>query len=460
MLDIKLIRERPDFVKGELAKRGVDPAEVDRLLEADQRRRKLQGEVDQLRADRKRRSREVGKLPPEERAAEIAKIRAEEAEEERQAAAIVTAERTVRNQHTHGPRMREHIAIQTKIPSVDKAVELARVEEQVDELSLTLPNIPRPYVVVGASEADNRVIKTEGTPIEFTSFKPLPHWELGEKLGIIDFDRGVKLSGTRFYVLSGAGARLQRALITWMLDVKIREQGYLEIIPPLMVSTETATSTGHLPKNADTMYHDAEDDFWFIPTAEVPLTSLHRDETLDESSLPIYMTAYTPCFRREKMSAGRDVRGIKRGHQFDKVEMVKLVRPETSDDEFHKMVNDASEICRRLKIPFRVVELCTADLSFASAVTYDLEMWAPGCGEWLEVSSVSNCTDFQARRAKIRFKSKGGKPELVHTLNGSGLALPRTMIAVLENYQNEDGSVTVPEVLRPYMGGVERISKS
>ena len=325
---------------------------------------------------------------------------------------------------------------------------------------LELPNIPRADVPVGASEADNRVIKTEGTPIEFTAFKPLPHWELGESLGIIDFDRGVKLSGTRFYVLSGAGARLQRALIAWMLDVKIREQGYLEIIPPLMVSTETATSTGHLPKNADTMYHDAEDDFWFIPTAEVPLTSLHRDETLDESSLPIYMTAYTPCFRREKMSAGRDVRGIKRGHQFDKVEMVKLVRPTTSDDEFLKMVSDAEEICRRLKIPYRVVALCTADLSFASAVTYDLELWAPGCGEWLEVSSISNCTDFQARRAKIRFKSKGGKPELVHTLNGSGLALPRTMIAVLENYQNEDGSVTVPEVLLPYMGGVERISKS
>ncbi len=267
----------------------------------------------------------------------------------------------------------------------------------------------------------------------------------------------MKLSGTRFYVLSGAGAKLERALIAWMLDVKTQEQGYLEIIPPLMVNRETVTSTGHLPKNADTMYHDDEDDFWFIPTAEVPLTSLHRDETLDENRLPIYMTAYTPCFRREKMSAGRDVRGIKRGHQFDKVEMVKLVRPETSDDEFHKMVNDASEICRRLQIPFRVVQLCTADLSFASAVTYDLEMWAPGCAEWLEVSSISNCTDFQARRAKIRFKTRGGKPELLHTLNGSGLALPRTLIAVLENYQNEDGSVTIPEVLRPYMGGLDRI---
>jgi seryl-tRNA synthetase len=442
MLDIKLIRDRPDFVKAELAKRGIAPAEVDQLLEADGKRRKLQAEVDQLRADRKRRAREVGKLAPEQRAAEIAKIRAEEEAELKLSAGTVPAGE----------------AIDASNPLTVLGTQLAFAEKSVGELALTLPNIPRSYVVVGASEADNRVIKTEGTPIEFTAFKPAPHWELGESLGIIDFDRGVKLSGTRFYVLSGAGARLQRALITWMLDVK-REQGYLEIIPPLMVSTETATSTGHLPKNADTMYRDIEDDFWFIPTAEVPLTSLHRDETLDESMLPIYMAAYTPCFRREKMSAGRDVRGIKRGHQFDKVEMVKLVRPETSDDEFHKMVNDAAEICRRLQIPFRVVELCTADLSFASAVTYDLEMWAPGCGEWLEVSSVSNCTDFQARRAKIRFKSKGGKPELVHTLNGSGLALPRTMIAVLENYQNEDGSVTIPEVLRPYMGGMDRIRK-
>ncbi|MGB8412714.1 MAG: serine--tRNA ligase [Candidatus Binatus sp.] len=446
MLDIKLIRERPDFVKGELAKRGIDPVEVDRLLEVDHKRRKLQGELDQIRADRKRRAREVGKLPPEERAAEIARIRAEEADEEKLTKLSIGSSSAGE-------------AADASNPLLELGAQLGLAEKKVEELALTLPNIPRPYVVVGASEADNRVIKTEGTPIEFTAFKPLPHWEIGENLGIIDFDRGVKLSGTRFYVLSGAGARLERALITWMLDVK-REQGYLEIIPPLMVTRETATSTGHLPKNADTMYHDDEDDFWFIPTAEVPLTSLHRDETLDESLLPIYLTAYTPCFRREKMSAGRDVRGIKRGHQFDKVEMVKLVRPETSDDEFHKMVNDASEICRRLKIPFRVVELCTADLSFASAVTYDLEMWAPGCGEWLEVSSISNCTDFQARRAKIRFKTKGGKPELVHTLNGSGLALPRTLIAVLENYQNEDGSVTIPEVLRPYMGGVERITRN
>ncbi len=446
MLDIKLIREQPDFVTAELAKRGVDPGEVDRVLEADKRRRKIQAKLDEMRADRKRRSREIGKLPPTEREAAIAQIRQEEAEESRLAGLVASGAEA-------------GVAVSTSNPIALAAAQLALAEREVETLALNLPNIPRPYVTVGAGEADNRVIKTEGTPLEFTAFKPAPHWELGENLGIIDFDRGVKLSGTRFYVLRGAGARLQRALIAWMLDIKIKEQGYLEIIPPLMVTSATARSTGHLPKNADTMYHDDEDDFWFIPTAEVPLTAMHSGEILDESLLPIYMTAYTPCFRREKMSAGRDVRGIKRGHQFDKVEMVKLVKPDTSDAEFHKMVDDAAEVCRRLEIPFRIVELCTADLSFASAVTYDLEMWAPGCGEWLEVSSVSNCTDFQARRAQIRFRNSKGKLELVNTLNGSGLALPRTMIAVLENYQNEDGSVTVPEVLRPYMDGLDRIRK-
>ena len=446
MLDIKLIREQPDLVKAELGKRGVEAAEVDRVLEADQRRRHLQAGLDQMRAERKRRSKEIGKLPPKERAAAIAQIRSEEAEEQKAASMIADGGGSERGASTPSP-------------IVVAAMELALAEREVENLALNLPNIPRPYVVVGSSEADNRVIKTEGTPVEFTAFNPAPHWELGERLGIIDFERGVKLSGTRFYILSGAGARLERALITWMLDVKTKEQGYREIIPPLMVNRATVISTGHLPKNADTMYHDEEDDFWFIPTAEVPLTSMYRDETLDEARLPVYLTAYTPCFRREKMSAGRDVRGIKRGHQFDKVEMVKLVKPENSDAEFHKMVENAAEICRRLEIPFRIVELCTADLSFASAVTYDLEMWAPGCGEWLEVSSVSNCTDFQARRAKIRFKhSKGGKAELVHTLNGSGLALPRTVISILENYQNEDGSVTIPQVLRPYMDGLTRIT--
>jgi len=421
MLDIRLIREQPDFVKRELAKTGVASAEVDRVLDIDAHRRRLQHELDELRARRTRESKELGKASPQER------------EQKR------TAMRALGDEIATG----EH--------------NLADLERGLSDLMLGIRNLPRPYVTVGTSEADNRVIKSVGAPQEFTSFHPIPHWDLGAKLGVIDFDRGVKLAGTRFYVMVGALARLQRSLITWMLDLK-REQGYTELLPPFMVNTATATSTGHLPKNADTMYRDFEEDFWFIPTAEVPLTALHREEVLDEGQLPMYLTAYSPCFRREKMSAGRDVRGIKRGHQFDKVEMVKLVRPETSDEEFQKMVSDAEAVCARLEIPYRVVELCTGDLSFSSAVTYDLEMWAPGCGEWLEVSSVSNCTDFQARRAQIRFRPKGGKLGFVHTLNGSGLALPRTMIAIMETYQNEDGSISIPAVLKPYLGGIERIS--
>ncbi|MGH8011159.1 MAG: serine--tRNA ligase [Candidatus Binataceae bacterium] len=421
MLDIRLIRERPEFVKAELAKAGVHGDEVERVLARDAERRRLQHELDEMRARRTRESKELGKMAPEDREARRAEMR----------------------------------ELGDKIAAGEGS--LSELEERLSELMLGLRNLPRPYVPVGAGEPDNRLVRGEGEPRSF-DFKPLPHWELGERLGIIDFDRGVKLAGTRFYVLRGLGARLERALVSWMLDVKTREQGYLEIAPPLMVTTVTATSTGHLPKNADTMYRDAEEDYWFIPTAEVPLTSMYRDEILELERLPIYLAAYTPCFRREKMSAGRDVRGIKRGHQFDKVEMVKLVRPETSDEELEKLVEDAGEICRRLEIPFRVVQLCTAELSFASAATYDLEMWAPGCGEWLEVSSCSNCTDFQMRRANIRYRpQKGGKTEFVHALNGSGLGLPRTLIAVLENYQQADGSVVVPAVLRPYMGGAEVI---
>jgi seryl-tRNA synthetase len=420
MLDIKLIREQTGWVKVQLGRAGVEEAEIDRVLEADAHRRRLQHELDEMRALRTRESKELGKLTPEAREGKRAEMR----------------------------------ALGDRIGAGER--ELAQVEEELNDLMLGLRNIPRDYVQTGTSEADNRVVRTEGEPREF-DFTPRPHWELGERLGIIDFERGVKLSGTRFYLLRGLGARLERALIAWMLDLK-REQGYLEIIPPLMVSTATATSTGHLPKNADTMYRDIEDDFWFIPTAEVPLTSMYRDEILEADQLPIYLTAYTPCFRREKMSAGRDVRGIKRGHQFDKVEMVKLVRPETSDDELQLLVEHAAAVCRGLEIPFRVVQQCTADLNVASAASYDLEMWAPGLGEWLEVSSCSNCTDFQMRRANIRFRPhKGGKTEFVHALNGSGLGLPRTLIAVLENYQNADGSVLIPQVLRPYMGGAEII---
>ena len=424
MLDIKLIRDQPELVRAGLAKVGVEAAEVERVLDSDARRRKLQFELDELRARRARDSKELGKASLEERDAKRAEMRA------------------IGDRITSGER------------------ELAELEGECERMLLELPNLPRPHVPIGKSDADNKIVRGEGTPREYSSFKPLPHWELGEKLGIIDFDRGVKLSGTRFHFLVGAGARLERALIAWMLDIKTLEQGYLEVAPPLMVNTAAVIGSAHLPKFADTMYRDFEEDFYFIPTAEVPLTNMYAREILDADRLPIYLTAYTPCFRREKMSAGRDVRGIKRGHQFDKVEMVKLVHPEKSDEELEKLVENACEICRRLEIPFRVIQMCTGDLGFAAASKYDVEMWAPGCGEWLEVSSCSNCWDFQARRAQLRFRTgKGAKPEFVHTLNGSGLGLPRTLIAVLENYQNEDGSITVPPVLRPYMGGAERITK-
>jgi len=421
MLDIRLIREDPESVKRYLATVGFEPEGVDRILECDASRRRMQHQLDEMRALRTRESKELGKAAPAEREARRAEMR----------------------------ELGERIAAGER--------ELAELERRCEEMMLEVPNLPRPFVPVGKDESENRIVKTEGEPREF-SFKPLPHWELGERLGIIDFERGVKLAGTRFYVLTGLGARLERALIAWMLDLKTKEQGYLEVAPPLMVNGAAVLGTAHLPKFRDTMYRDIEEDYWFIPTAEVPLTNLYAREILDAARLPIYLTAYTPCFRREKMSAGRDVRGIKRGHQFDKVEMVKVVRPETSDDELLKLVEDACEVCRRLKIQFRVVQMCTGDLGFAAAAKYDVEMWAPGCGEWLEVSSCSNCWDFQARRAQIRFRSeKSGKPELAHTLNGSGLGLPRTMIAVLENYQQEDGTITVPEVLRPYMDGLEVI---
>jgi seryl-tRNA synthetase len=276
-------------------------------------------------------------------------------------------------------------------------------------------------------------------------------------LGIIDFERGVKISGTRFYVLKGLGARLQRALITWMLDLHLA-QGYAEIYPPFVVRSDCLIGTGQLPKFAENQYHDVQEDLWLIPTAEVPVTNLYRDEILDGDKLPIHHVAYTPCFRREQMSAGRDVRGIKRGHQFDKVEMVKFCKPEDSAYELETLIGNAREVCRLLGIPHRVVQMCTGDLSFTAAAKFDVEMWSPGCGEWLEVSSCSNFRDFQARRANIRFRrEKGARPEFVHTLNGSGLGLPRTLIAVMENYQQKDGSIVVPEVLRPYMGGVEVI---
>lgn len=421
MLDLAFIRERPDEVKEALTKLNIT-APIDEILEADAKRRSLLQEVETLRAHVNRASKEISRLKDvTEREAKIAETR----------------------------EVGERIKV--------LEAELREVEERLYHLQLEVPNMPDPSVPVGPDETHNVVVRTEGTPREF-DFEPLPHWDLGEALDIIDFERGVKLAGTRFYILKGLGARLQRALITWMLDLHVKEHGYTEVYPPFVVRRECLVGTAQLPKFEDNQYHDVEDDLWLIPTAEVPVTNMYRDEILPPGSLPIYHVAYTPCWRREKMSAGKETRGLKRGHQFDKVEMVKFVEPETSMDELAKLVDNAEDVCRRLGIPHRVVQMCTGDLSFSAAVKYDVEMWAPGVREWLEVSSCSNFKDFQARRANIRYRpAPGARPRYVHTLNGSGLGLPRTMIAILENYQQEDGSIVVPEVLRPYMDGISVI---
>ena len=421
MLDLRFIRENPDQVKEALVKLNTT-APIDEILSLDEQRRGLLSEVEALKARRNAVSKEIGKMKDGDR------------------------------RHGLIEEMRE---VGERIKGLDDQVR--QVEEQLNEAMLQVPNMPHESVPVGRDESENVVVRTWGQPKGF-NFEPLPHWDLGPTLDIIDFERGVKLSGTRFYVLKGKGARLQRALITWMLDLHINEHGYTEIYPPFMVREECMWGAGQLPKFLDNIYHDVEDDAWFIGTAEIPLTNLHRDEILAPGTLPLCYVAYTACFRREKMSAGRDTRGIKRGHQFDKVEMYKFVTPETSYDELERLVDNAEDVCRRLGIAHRVVKMCTGDLGFSAAKKYDVEMWAPGVQEWLEVSSCSNCEDFQARRANIRYRPESGaKPWFVHTLNGSGLALPRVMIAIMENYQQAGGSIVVPEVLRPYMGGVEVI---
>ncbi len=333
----------------------------------------------------------------------------------------------------------------------DLEKDLNGVEEALDSLMLQVANVPREDVPLGADESENVVIKQWGDLPQF-DFEAKPHWDLGPELGIIDFERGARLSGSRFYVLSGAGASMQRALIQWMLDSHV-ERGYLEVYPPFVVREACMWNAGQLPKFRDNLYRDAEDDLWLVPTAEVPLTNLHVDEILDGDSLPRQYVSYTACFRREKMKAGRDVRGIKRGHQFDKVEIYRFTTPEDSAAALDSMLEDAERLLRALEIPYRVVQLCTGDLGFGSAITYDLEAWAAGSGEWLEVSSLSDFGSFQARRSAIRFRRQPGDPtDYVHTLNGSGLALPRTLIAVLENNQRADGSIDVPEVLRDRVG--------
>ena len=410
MLDIKLVREKPDLVRQAVENRH-DKAPLDELLSTDSERRKRTAELEELR-----------------------RVHKEMSKQRQQDQAALEAGRQRRD--------------------LMKALEeeVTKLDDKIKELMLQVPNIPQPSVPVGASSDDNKVLRNWGEPKKF-DFTPAPHWDIGEKLNIIDFDRGVRISGSRFYILKGLGSKLQRSLINFFLNLHTTGQGYTEIYPPFMVKKECMYASGQLPKFENNIYHDVEEDYWFVGTAEIPLTSMHRDEILSRDILPINYTAYTACFRREKMSAGKDVRGIKRGHQFDKVEMYKFVEPEKSNDALEKLLNDAEEVCRQLGLAYRIIQICTGDIGFSSTKSYDIEVWAPGCNEWLEVSSCSNCGDFQARRANIRYRpTPDAKPVFVHTLNGSGLALPRIVIAILENYQQADGSVVVPEVLRPYMG--------
>jgi seryl-tRNA synthetase len=421
MQDLREIRAHPDEVRAGLARRGIE-SPVDALLALDSARRILLTQVEQLKAERNRVSKEISQMKD-------------------------AGEREV--------RILEMRAIGQHIEVLD--VSVREKEAALQELMAGMPNLPDADVPDGADETGNVVLRQVGAPRPF-EFEPRPHWDLGPALGILDFDRGVRITGSRFYVLSGAGARLQRALIAWMLDLHAR-QGYLEKYTPFMVREQTLFSAGQLPKFRDNLYHDAEEDLWMVPTAEVPLTGMHMDEILDGATLPRRYTAYTPCFRREKMSAGRDVRGIKRGHQFDKVEMYTFCTPDESEAELERMLAHAEQTCAELGFAYRVKMLCAGDLGFTARKTYDVEVWAPGCNEWLEVSSVSNCGDFQARRANARFRQElGAKLKYVHTLNGSGLGLPRTLIAVLENNQQADGTVAVPPVLRPWMGGIDVIT--
>jgi seryl-tRNA synthetase len=454
MLDINVIRERPEWVKEQVAKRN-DSAPIDEILAGDGRRRQILREVEELRRQRNAASKQIGRTMGTLKKLEADLKRAETGQEVGQSAESLRAEveamRVAAEEAKAKPR-----EIGERIAELD--AELHEVEETLRKNMLQVPNIPHESTPVGPDESYNVVHEPQGAPIPQFDFEPKPHWELGPALGILDFERGVKLSGSRFYLLKGAGARLQHAVIQFMLDLHSEKHGYTEIYPPFIVRSINFETAGQLPKFFGNIYRDAEEDFMLLSTAEVALTNVHRDEILEEADLPIKYVAYTPCFRREKMSAGKDVRGIKRGHQFDKVEMYRYTTLETSFAALEEMKQEAIDICEALGFPYRVLELATGDVSYASVKTYDIEIWAAGCGEWLEVSSASNCTDFQARRANVKYRpAEGGKTRFCHTLNASGLALPRVMIGIMENYQQADGSIVVPEVLRPYMGGLEVI---
>ena len=423
MLDIKMIRQNTDEIKERLATRGVKAEKIDALLEKDKRRRELLVETEGLKQKRN------------EVSAEIANAK--------------------RNKQDATDAIKEMREVGAKIKSLDE--ELEEVEATVKDMASRLPNLPNPTIPVGPDESANVELRKVGTPREF-DFEPKAHWDIGEDLGILDFDRGAKVSGARFVYYKGLGARLERAVYNFMLDEHAKE-GYTEMLPPYIVNAQTLYGTGHFPKFKEDVYQVNGEDMTLIPTAEVPLTNYYRDEVIPTEKLPVYFTALTPCFRSEAGSAGRDTRGLIRMHQFNKVEMVKFSKPENSYDELEKMTQNAGNIMEKLGLPYHVITLSTGDMGFSAAMTHDLEVWMPAQNKYREISSCSNCEDFQARRAHIQYRDENGKLNFVHTLNGSGLAVGRTVAAILENYQNEDGSVTVPEALRPYLGGLEKITK-
>ncbi|MDW7971667.1 MAG: serine--tRNA ligase [Thermodesulfovibrio sp.] len=418
MLDIRFVRENPEKIKEALKKRGYS-IDFDEFLSLEKERLELLRNIEQKRALRNSVSQEIARLKKTNENEKIEKLISE-----------------MRN-------LGDELALMEE--------KLREIEDKVRNFMLLLPNIPHPTVPVGKDETENVEIRRWGEPPKF-DFEPMNHWDIGELLGIIDFERAGKIAGSRFAIMKGLGARLERALINFMLDLHTKK-GYIEVFPPLLVNKNSMIGTGQLPKFEEDLFKVADPEFYLIPTAEVPVTNIHRDEILSEDDLPIYYVSYTPCFRKEAGSYGKDVRGIIRQHQFNKVELVKFVKPEDSYEELESLTQDAEEVLKLLKLPYRVVSLCTGDLGFASAKTYDIEVWLPGQGRYREISSCSNFEDFQARRANIRFRRKNKKgTEFVHTLNGSGLAIGRTLVAILENYQQKDGSVVVPEVLRPYMG--------
>ena len=414
MLNIELIQADTENVRNAIQRRG-DTFSIDELVSLDNKRKLIQKELDNLRSDRKKSNQQIGlkKNPSKELIVEM---------------------------KTLGQKVKKLEA------------EYKSTQQEIHTIMLTLPNIPRDNVPDGKDESSNQIVRTVQGSIKSIK-SPAPYWEIAKRLGLIDLSASAKISGSRFYVLNSKAAKLQRSLISWMLNTHTEKHRYQELYLPYLVNSETVTGSGHLPKFSETMYHDQEDDLWLIPTAEVPITSMFRDEILNPDQIPSQFVSHTPCFRREKAAAGSQTRGIKRVHQFDKVEMYKFVSPLDSDEELLKLVANAEEIISQLELTYRVIELCAGDLGFSAVKTFDLEVWSPGSEDWLEVSSCSNCDDFQSRRAKIRYRPESGsKPIYPHTLNGSGLAIPRILIAIIENYQQSDGSIIVPKVLREYTG--------